>query len=524
VRVARRTAALLLAGTVPLCPAGPAASAGPAEAAPAARAAAALAADPVLPGPGNAGYDVTSYDLDLAYRSGAGTVDADVTIVARATAALGTVELDSAGARIGRVDVDGRPAAFAQRGEKLVLDPVTGVGPGETFRVRVRYTVDPRRAAARSAWVHTDDGFAIAGQPDLAHSVFPCNDVPRDKAAFTVHLDVPEGLTGVANGVLSGTRTAAGRTRSTYVSAHPMATELLQVVVGKYTVVERTGTRGQELRDVVPTAGAAALEPALALTPGQLDWLEGRLGPFPLDTYGLVPVDSDDPPNFDFTGLETQTLTLYRPTYLVQPERNIAPHMMHELVHSWFGNSVTPRTWSDLWINEGHADYYGLLYRYERGWPDSRGFTTMADRMRHAYALGDAWRASSGPVASPTAGNLWDGQRYLGGVLALYALRQEVGERDFDRIERTFLARFRDRGAGTGDYLAVVEQISGVGPAGLLREWLYGTGTPPMPGHPDWTVDPVPAASAPARSPLREAQVPPREPAARRPPEPTATR
>ena len=110
--------------------------------------------------------------------------------------------------------------------------------------------------------------------------------------------------------------------------------------------------------------------------------------------------------------------------------------MMHELVHSWFGNLVSPANWADLWLNEGHADFYGLLYRYERGWTDSLGLTTMEARMKDTYARGDQWRHDSGPVAAPNEANLFDSQRYLGGVLVLYALRQAVGEDVFTRIEQ----------------------------------------------------------------------------------------
>ncbi len=275
-----------------------------------------------------------------------------------------------------------------------------------------------------------------------------------------------------------------------------MATELLQASVGHYTVRERQGPDGLPLRDVVPTARAADLEPALALTPGQLSWAEQHLGAFPFETYGLLPADTDDPAAFGFTGLETQTLTLYKPNFLRQPERQIGSHMMHELVHSWFGNSVTPGTWADLWLNEGHADFYGLMYRYERGWPDSGGFTTLADRMRSVYAQGDQWRHDSGPVAAPTAATLFDSQRYTGGALVLFALRERVGPEVFDRIERAFLRRNRSGTATTADFLRTADEVSGQSLGGFLHDWLYGDRTPPMPGHPDWTVNPVDPGAA----------------------------
>jgi len=108
-----------------------------------------------------------------------------------------------------------------------------------------------------------------------------------------------------------------------------------------------------------------------------------------------------------------------------------------------------------------------------------------------AAALTAAPSTSSGPVAAPNAANLFDSQRYLGGVLVPYALREVVGEDVFHRIERTFLERFRDSAASTEDYIAVASEISGQDQSGFLRDWLYGTKTPRMPNHPDWTVTPV---------------------------------
>lgn len=448
--------------------------------------------DPVFPALGNDGYRVSSYDLDLAYDPATGLVDATVTLTLRTDRRLTRFSLDCLGLDIRSVHVDGCRADFEQADEKLRITPAGALRAKDRVTVCVAYTADPHRALPHTGWVVTPDGFAVCGQPDSAHTVLPCNDHPSDKADFTFRITVPSGLRGVANGVLTRTETLSdGRTAYSYRSRSPMAAELVQITVGDYVVKDRQGPHGLPLRDVVPTARAAALEPALSLTPGLVDWLEARLGAYPFETYGLLPCNSDDPNAFDFTGLETQTLTLYKPNFLLQEEKKIGSHMMHELVHSWFGNLVSPATWADLWLNEGHADFYGLLYRYERGWPDSLGLTTMEARMKDTYARGDQWRHDSGPVAAPNAVNLFDSQRYLGGVLVLYAFRELVGEDVFRAVERTFLTCFRNSSASTEDYIAVASKVSGQDQSGFLRDWLYGTTTPRMPGHPDWTVTPV---------------------------------
>ncbi|MGW4898180.1 M1 family metallopeptidase [Kitasatospora sp. NPDC004240] len=447
--------------------------------------------DPVFPGLGNPGYDAIGYDLSFTYRPESRTVDGTTVMTARALAELPSFELDALGLTVRSVAVDGRAAGFETHDEKLRIVPASPVPRGAPLTVTVGYSADPRARLPHTGWVPTPDGFAVAAQPEGAHTVFPCNDHPSDKARFTISVTAPEGTAGVANGTLTGTSRQDGVTTRRYVPAEPMATELLQVSVGAYTVRERTGPHGLPLRDVVPTARAADLEPALALTPGQLEWAERHLGPYPFETYGLLPADTDDPDAFGFTGLETQTLTLYKPNFLLLPEAEIGGHMMHELAHSWFGNSVTPATWSDLWLNEGHADYYGLMYLYERGWTDSEGFTTFEQRMRDVYAKGDRWRQDSGPVAGPTAESLFDSQRYTGGALVLLALRERVGQAAFERIERAYLRAHRHGTATTADFLRIASAESGQDLAAFLTDWLYGLRTPPMPGHPDWTVDPV---------------------------------
>ncbi|GAA3150546.1 aminopeptidase N [Kribbella aluminosa] len=365
--------------------------------------------------------------------------------------------------------------------------------------MKVHYQADPRRLKPPlGGFVATPDGFSTAPQPDVGHTVFPCNDHPSDKAFYTFKVTAPHGTIGVANGdKVAEHANADGSTTFTYVSRSPMPTELVQISVGDFAIVDHgTTAGGARLRDVVPKARLAELTPALDLTKGQLGWLEKRLGNYPFEAYGLLPANSDASDAFDFTGLETQTLTLYKPNYLKQPENKIGTHMVHELTHSWFGNSVSPGDWGSLWLNEGNANYYSFRYQYDRGWTDTHGKTTMLDRMKETYGNGDIWRAKSGPVAKPNAANLFDDIRYTGGTLTLYALSEKIGLAKFDQIQQAWLRTYRNRSATTEDYIALATKVSGdetVRP--FLEDWLYGTKEPQMPNHPDWTVTP-PTAKA----------------------------
>jgi aminopeptidase N len=167
--------------------------------------------------------------------------------------------------------------------------------------------------------------------------------------------------------------------------------------------------------------------------------------------------------------------------------------MVHELAHMWFGDSVAPQQWSDVWQNEGHAAWYEFSSRFGL---DSAQFTSF---MRAVYGAGDLFRAILGPVAQPPSGDLlalFNNNVYLGGALTLYALRQQVGDPTFRAIERAWVRTFRGRSASTEDFIALASRVSGQDLTVFLRDWLFGTKTPAMPGHPDWTVNPFPPALA----------------------------
>ena len=121
--------------------------------------------------------------------------------------------------------------------------------------------------------------------------------------------------------------------------------------------------------------------------------------------------------------------------------------MVHELAHAWFGNSVSPYEWSDLWLNEGHASWYEFVYAEENGflegdtedYPDPTGYATLVELMKAVYAHGDEWRAENGPVARPFDGDANDAvhlQRLPRRRAGALRAAPEGRQRRFDRIER----------------------------------------------------------------------------------------
>ena len=204
----------------------------------------------------------------------------------------------------------------------------------------------------------------------------------------------------MANGVADGRADTGGRSVWRYREGHPMATELVQIAAGDLQVVQSPPVQGVQRRDVVPRRLAAQLRPVLAPVSGYVAWMESQVGAYPFETYGALAVQGQ----LGFS-LETQTVPLFDTGVLGSPNAAARERVLvHELAHQWFGDSVSPAQWSDVWLNEGHATWYQLRYASEHASiaPLTQGRAEDLDGyMRLVYGVADTLRSRYGPPGAP---------------------------------------------------------------------------------------------------------------------------
>ncbi|POX38469.1 metallopeptidase [Streptomyces sp. Ru73] len=424
--------------------------------------------DPLFPALGNGGYDVRHYDLDLDYDVPHGTLDATARLTARARQRLASFSLDLHGLKVTRVQVDGEPADFSRRGDKLRVRPASALAKGHTFRTTLAYGGRPSDFTdpdgSTEGWVRTADGAFVVGEPAGSQTWFPGNHHPSDKATYDIAVTVPDGWTAVSNGELRSRKKAADGTRTfRWHSAEPMASYLATATVGKFRL--RTGRTQQGvplITAVDPKEERKSARP-LGRLPEIVDWESRVFGPYPFSSAGAI---VDHPPKSVDYSLETQT----RPIYSGAPDELT---VVHEMAHQWFGDSVTPKTWQDIWLNEGFATYAEWL------WADEHGGKSPQKQFDAHYRLPAGDPLWDFPPGRPgKAANVMDTPVYERGAMVLQQLRNAVGDRTFFRILKEWPAEYRHRTASSRDFIAFCERRAHKDLSGLFDTWLYGKGKP----------------------------------------------
>ncbi len=425
------------------------------------------AGDPFFPGAGNSGYGVDHYTANLRFDPRRNMLRGRVLVNAVASEQLSSFHLDFRGPAISSVRVGGRVARFHRAGGELIVTPGKAIEKGAPLNVDVTYGGRPGIVrdpdGSEEGWVTTDDGAMVLGEPLGTTAWLPCNNTPQDKASFTVRLTVPRPLNAISNGRL-GTVKASGRSRTfTWRESQPMATYLATINIGRGKLGHFKAA-GIAAWTLVDPREARATNRLVAKLGSILRFESKTFGPYPFDATGVI-VDHNAGVGY---ALETQT----RPSFDGTPDLTT---LVHEQAHQWFGDSVTLRTWPQIWLHEGFATWAEWYYAERNGGPSA------AKTFRRYYSV----PASEKGVWNPPPGdpgkasNVFANSVYIRGAMTLEALRETIGTKDFLKVLRTWTSTHRHGNATITQFRSLAERVSGKDLADLFNRWLLQRGKPP---------------------------------------------
>jgi aminopeptidase N len=430
---------------------------------------AARAAAPIVPD----GFRIRYYRLTLDFDTVAKVLAGQVRVAGVATDALVRhLGLDLASAlAVDSVALRGHAVSFSRPGDRIELDLPRAVRRGEGVTLTVAYHGHPQ---GRGFSFATHDGvpmIASYGLPYTARAWWPCRDTPAAKVdSADIVVTVPEPLVVASNGRLVAVRTNPAGTRTFHWAVrYPIAPDVVSLAITDYvTLTASYHTAGGDSMPLVfyvyPQDSARARQD-FAVVPEILRSHVARFGEYPFlrEKYGIAEFAR---PSYR----EHQTLTAYGSS-LITGDHSNDRILAHELAHQWFGDLVSVKNWSHVWLNEGFATYAYALWQEQRGGRTAyRAAMAQADRDDFS---GPIYIADSTNLAALFTATTFDKASWV-----LHMLRHVMGDSAFFGAVRDYLYEYANAAAATEDFQRVCEHRYGRSLAWFFREWIYGTARP----------------------------------------------
>lgn len=326
-------------------------------------------------------------------------------------------------------------------------------------------------------------------EPYYSYAWWPAKDgdvgLPGDNSdKFTLQMSViaPNNYVVPSNGLLQGVDAlGGGRNRYRWASNYQIPSYLVCFAASNYHTYTLTYNY-----PAGPYNPAGSMPVLLYLYPGNDDmagnnraaWgnclnmlatYRGIYGEYPFvnEKYGIY--------NFNFGGgMEHQSMT---------GEGTFSESVTaHELGHQWWGDNVTCKTWSDIWVNEGFADYTECLWAERKaGGIDTAAYlSALSNRRPTSNGSGDSVYVYPSAISSGGVNRIFSNDyTYYKGGWVLHMLRHAVGDNTFfNGILPAYRTQFTGSAATTDDFSNVCSTVTGKDMTPFFNQWIYNRGAP----------------------------------------------
>ena len=383
------------------------------------------------------------------------------------------------GMTVSAVTCGGEPAPFAHDGNRLRITLTQPATAGGEVSCTTTYRGIPAGGLRIMNNIHGERTAFSENWPDNARHWLPMIDHPYDKATGEFIVTAPAQYQVVANGLLvEETDLADGLRRTHWKQSVPIASWLYALGMARFSARHYATSKGVAQQVWVFPQDAAAGERVFDLTGRRaFDFFSEQIGVYAYQKLAHVQAAGLG------GGTEHATVIFYG-------EKGVAAGnapVVHEVAHQWWGNAVTERDWDDVWLSEGFATYFTLLYTEHFDGRDAfvRGLRSSRERILQLE--------QNTPDTPVIHRNLSDMRRVLNqfvyqkGGWTLHMLRYQLGtERFWDGI-REYYRRYQNQNASTDDLRLVMEQASGKDLSWFFAQWLTRSGVPALAGS--WYFD-----------------------------------
>lgn len=366
--------------------------------------------------------------------------------------------------------------------EKILVTFAQPIPADQEAWVAVEHSAEPTAGiyfrTPEMGYLPGDTHLFSQGEETEARHWFPCPDAPNQKFTSEITCRVPAGMTVISNGrkVSETNDPATGLVAVTWKQEKPHANYLISLVAGYFLKVEDR-YRDIPLAFYTPPSEINEAKNSFRDTKDAMEFFEQEIGvPYPWPKYDQTVVN-----DFVAGGMEnTSATTLTDGTLFTDATENIRNSeslVAHELAHQWFGDYVTCKDWSQIWLNEGFATYYAQLYAGHKHGRDTLLYSL------YGTARGLVGRTNTTRMVERRYDNpreLFGGVAYQKGAWVLHMLRSQLGDDLYRQCIQTYLERNAYGSVVTEDLNRVIEELSGRSFDQFFDQWVYHGGHPEL--------------------------------------------
>lgn len=354
------------------------------------------------------------------------------------------------------------------RTKGLIVANTLGFGAGGGLKFIKPTPANPNRR--RQIWSQ--------GETDYNRFWFPSYDSPNDFATSEINATVEPQMFVISNGKMVRNKLNKDGTRTfEWEMMVPHANYLTSIVVGEYAEVKGS-YQGIPVSSYVFPNELKEGEASTGKLPRMVQFFSEKTGvKYPYAKYAQTMAEGFG------GGMENISATTMTPTMILDERElldgNSESLQSHELAHQWFGDYVTCREWSEIWLNESFATYSsGLWNEHERG-KDSFLYNNVLGNQQ-AYI--NTWNQGvRRPIVTKHYTNpdaLFDTYAYPRGGAVLHMLRKHLGDDAFFKSLNHYLVSNANQPVQTEQLRIAIEETTGQSMDWFFDQWLYKMGHP----------------------------------------------
>jgi aminopeptidase N len=399
------------------------------------------------------------------------------------------IRLDGVDLSVESVTSTQRVQAFQVTEDKVIVTFVDEIAPNKEASVTVTYHAEPTEGlyfrTPEMGYKEGDTHLFTQGEEIEARHWYPCFDSPNMKFTSEITCRIPEGMTSISNGHLVSEEKdpASGLVAFHWSQDKPHANYLISLCAGYFKKIE------DKFRDIpidfcTPASEINEAQTSFRDTKDMLTFFEKEIGvPYPWAKYSQVCVNDFVEGGMENTSCTTLTdSTLF--TDATENIRNSEGLIAHEMAHQWFGDLVTCKDWSQIWLNESFATYYETLYNEHKNGRDNMLYE-LYGRARQITGITNDVNA----IVRRNYDNSHEMFGYLAypkGGWVLHMLRSQLGEDLYRRCIKTYLERHQYGSVVTDNLRSVIEELTGRSFDQFFDQWLYHGRQPQLDANYSW--------------------------------------